>query len=397
MEKRIFMLLALLLTSGLLLSACQAGSILGGGQPKPIVTPSTKLEPEPILGVQGDAQTPLTSYAGIPWVRLSYPTCVESSLRGQVLKTTIQRYHQEGVHVLLSYCQFNGPGLFNTSKLNDAAQGGADAVQCGNEQMKQSKSTTYIQPAVFAKFFVLCRDAMHAVRPDIPIIIGAMDPLVVPNDDAKLAAQVQYLNDLQTAMNTMQPSQQPTQTTQTTQSAQTGGKWDWHTQILGLIDSWHNGYPNADTNNLAQLFNFWAGQLHVSINSGDLGKHLWVIEGTGCVDGCGIDASSKSVIAISHILTLITDVQTALRFQVPFFYFSGKDFFQSGQTQFWPMGILDTNGHPKPLRQDLVMGARVLEMTCATGKVRVEAQEQLLANLYSNCKLPSDYVNTLQS
>lgn len=375
MKKRIFMLFAILLLNGLLLTACQ----LGASPQKPIVTPSAKLPPEPTLGVQGDAQT---SYPGIPWVRLSYPTCVESSLRGQVLKDTIRRYHQQGVQVLLSYCQFNGPGLFDTSKLNDAAQGGADAVQCGNEQMKHSTSTTYIKPEEFARFFILCRDAMHAVRPNIPIIIGAMDPLVVPNDNAKLATQVQYLNQLQTAMNA---------------TPQPGGTWDWHTQILGLIDSWHNGYPNTDTNNLAQLFNFWAEQLHVSINSGDLGKHLWVIEGTGCVNGCGIDASSASVIAISHILTMITDVQTALRYQVPFFYFSGKDFFQGGQTQFWPMGILDVNGHPKPLRQDLPMGARTLEMTCSTGKVRVENQEQLLAKLYSNCKLPNDYVNILQS
>jgi hypothetical protein len=377
MKKRIFRLHTTLLASAILLTACNLQ--LGGGQLKPIATPSATLQPEMILGVQGDGQT---SFPGIPWIRLSYPTCVESKLRGQVLKDTIQQYHQQGIHVLLSYCQFSGSGLFDTNKLNDAAQGGADAVQCGNEQMKQSTSTTYIKPEDFARFFVLCRDAMHTVRPNIPIILGAMDPLVVPNDNAKLATQVQYLNEMQVAMNA---------------SGQSGGKWDWHSQILGLIDSWHNGYPDADTNNLAQLFGFWAQQLHVSINSGDLGKHLWVIEGTGCVNGCGIDASSAREIAISHILTMITDVQTAIRYQVPFFYFSGKDFFQPGQSQFWPMGVLDANGHPKPLHQDLSMGSRTLEMSCSLGKVRVETQDQLLAKLYSDCKLPGDYVKTLQN
>jgi hypothetical protein len=376
LKKRIFMLLTTLLASALPLTAC---NLQLGGQQTPIATPSATLQPETILGVQGDGQT---SFPGITWIRLSYPTCVASKLSGQVLKDTIQQYHQQGIHILLSYCQSNGSGLFDTSKLNDAAQGGADAVQCGNEQMKQSTSTSYIKPEDFARFFVLCRDAMHAVHPNIPIILGAMDPLVLPNDNAKLAIQVQYLNEIQNAMNA---------------SGQSGGKWDWHTQILGLIDSWHNGYPDADTNNLAQLFDFWAQQLHVSINSGDLGKHLWVIEGTGCVNGCGIDASSAREIAISHILTMITDVQTTLRFQVPFFYFSGKDFFQPGQSQFWPMGVLDANGDPKPLRQDLPMGSRTLEMSCSSGKVLVETQDQLLAKLYSSCKLPDDYVNTLQN
>ncbi len=377
MKKRLLLLFATILLGSLLLSACQFQ--LGTSQQTPLATPSAKFQMEQILGIQTDAQT---SYPGIPWVRLSYPTCVESNLRGQVLKDTIQSYHHQGIHVLLSYCQFNGDDLFDTTKLNDAAQGGADAVQCGNEQMKQSTSTTYIPPERFAQFFVLCQNAMHAVQPTLPIILGAMDPLVVPNDNAKLMTQVQYLDALQSALNT---------------TAQPGSKWNWRTQILGLIDSWHNGYPDATTNNLAQLFNFWAQQLHVSINSGDLGKHLWVIEGTGCVNGCGIDANNGREIAVSHILTMITDVQTTLRYQVPFFYFSGKDFFQSGQSQFWPMGILNANGHPKPLRQDLSMGARVLTMTCASGPVRVAEQAQLLATLYSGCMPPSDYVNILTS
>jgi hypothetical protein len=204
---------------------------------------------------------------------------------------------------------------------------------------------------------------MHAMRPDIPIILGAMDPQVVPDDNAKLANQAHYLDAMQSAMNT---------------SVHPGSNWDWHSQILGLIDSWHNGYPNAATNNLYQLFAFWAQQLHVDINSSDLGKHLWVIEGTGCVSDCGIDANNPREVAISHILTLITDVQPAMKYHIPFFYFSGKDFF-IGQTS-WPLGILDVNGHPKPLRQDLQMGARTLEMSCSSGKVTVVDQEQFCSS-----------------
>ena len=192
--------------------------------------------------------------------------------------------------------------------------------------------------------------------------------------------QVHYLDAMQSAMNS---------------SVHPGGNWDWHSQILGLIDSWHNGYPSADTNNLYQLYVFWAQQFHIDINSGDLGKHLWLVEGTGCVNGCGIDASSAREVAISHILTLITDVQTTMKYHVPFFYFSGKDFYDT-QTG-WIFGVLDANGHPKPLRQDLQMGARTLQMTCSSGKIAVADQEQLLAKLYGGCTLPANYVSVLES
>jgi hypothetical protein len=385
MNKKFLIILPAVLVGCILLAACQI-QIGGTGQPTKTATPSgtstssSEFQPEKILGIQGNPQI---SYPGIPWVRLGYPTCGSSRVIGQVgqmLKSTINTYHNQGIHVMLTYCQTSGDSLFDTNRLNDAAQGEADAVQCGNEQMKQSTATTYVAPERFAKFFDLCQSAMHALRPDIPVILGAMDPLVVPDDNAKLANQVHYLDAMQSAMNT---------------SVHPGGNWDWHSQILGLIDSWHNGYPNPDTNNLYQLFAFWAQQLHVDINSGDLGKHLWVIEGTSCVNSCGIDANNQRQVAISHILTLITDVQTTMKYHVPFFYFSGKDFY-IGQT-FWPLGILDVNGHPKPLRQDLAMGARTLEMSCSSGKISVADQEQLLAKLYSGCTLPSDYVSILES
>lgn len=384
MKRKCLIILAAVLVGGVLLAACQV-QIGGSGQPtvtatSPVTpTSSSGFRPETVLGIAGG---PHLSFPGIPWVRLSYPTCGSgrvNDLVGQMLKNTIQGYHSQGVHVMLTYCQ-SSAGLFDTNRLNDAALGGADAVQCGNEEMKQSAETIYVTPQNFARFFDLCQSAMHAVRPGIPIILGAMDPLVVPDDNAKLARQVHYLDAMQSAMNsTVHP----------------GGSWDWHSQILGLIDSWHNGYPSADINNLYQLFIYWAQQLRVDIHSGNLGKHLWVIEGTGCVNACGIDASNAREVAISHILTLITDVLTTMKYRAPFFYFSGEDFY-IGQT-FWPLGILDVNGHPKPLRQDLPVGARALEMTCSSGKVRVVDQEQLLAKLYGGCMLPANYVSVLES
>ena len=99
--------------------------------------------------------------------------------------------------------------------------------------------------------------------------------------------------------------------------------------------------------------------------------------------------------AVSHILTLITDVLTTQKYNVPLFYFTGKDFVQKGLL--FPNGVLDVNGNPKPLRQDLPMGARTLDMTCSSGMITVAQQEQLLALLYARCQLPGDYVSKLES
>jgi hypothetical protein len=332
----------------------------------------------PILGIDGN---PDLYYPGIPWVRLSYPTCGWGNLQGSVLKQTIQDYHQQGIHVLLIVCQNSstGPKLFNTQWLNDAAQGNADTVQCGNEQMKYDPpSTLYVSPQNFARFYDLCERAVHTVNPNTSVLLGSLDPHVGGVDYAPLMSQVQYLNQMQSAMNsTVHP----------------GGHWDWHTQILGLIDSWHNGYPDASVNSLYNLFLFWAQQFHVEASA--VGKHLWVIEGTGCFQGCGLDPTNAYQIAVSHILTLITDVTTAMRYHVPFFYFSSEDFALQGV--YWPIGILDIQGQPKPLRQDLPMGARKLVMTCSTGKQTVINQEQLLSSLYAGCSLPSNYVDILVS
>jgi hypothetical protein len=75
--------------------------------------------------------------------------------------------------------------------------------------------------------------------------------------------------------------------------------------------------------------------------------------------------------------------------KVPFFYFSGRDFFDQGVV--WPIGILDTGGNPKPLRQDLSMGARTLALSCPDGSVTVQDQLQLLGKLYAGCQPPSNY------
>ena len=335
------------------------------------------VSPASILGVVADTQFP---FKNIPWVRVSYTTCVGSS-KGEALKNTVAQFHRLGVRVMLSLCQWaTDSHLFDTSIMNDAAQAGADAVQCGNEQMKSGHFNRYVPPDIFAKFFDLCGQAMHAVRPGIPIILGSLDPHVGGIDYQPLLDQVHYLNQMQVAMNSI---------------VHPGGNWNWRAQTVGLIDSWHNGYPNQSTNSLYYLYLFWSQQFGVSLNGGALGQHLWVIEGTGCIYGCGIDSSSPYVVAVSHILTLITDVQTTLHYKVPFFYFSARDF--SSQGAFWPMGIRDQNDQSKPLRQDLPMGARTLLLSCPSGSVMVSTQEQLLASMYAGCKLPSNYISILTS
>jgi hypothetical protein len=344
--------------------------------PTPIVLPVES--PAKILGIQSD---PGTQLPGIPWVRLGYPSCGWGDLYGDILKSAIQQYHEQGIRVLLTVCQSaNNASLYNTQPLQDAAQGNADAVQCGNEEMKQDPSVAflYIPPQNFAKFYDLCERAVHAVRPDIPVLLGSLDPHVGGVDYQPLLNQVQYLNQMQTAMNT---------------TVHPGGHWDWHTQTLGLIDSWHNGYPDSSVNSLAGLFSFWAQQFNVNLASGQLGKHLWVVEGTGCFKGCGLDDTNAYQVAYSHTLTLITDVQTAMQDKVPFFYFTDKDFTSAGY--YWPIGILDANGHPKPIRQDLPMGTLTLKLTCPSGSVTIADQEQLLAQLYAGCTPPTNYASIL--
>lgn len=298
-------------------------------------------------------------------------------MAGSSLKSTIQLDHLQGVHALLLLCQQPG-NLLNMQVINDVASAGADAVECGNEQMKHNTYSTYVPPDSFARFFDLCERAVHAVSPNIPVLLGSLDPQVGGVNYQPLADQVGYLDAVQNAMNT---------------SVHPGANWSWRAQTLGLIDSWHNGFPNQSVNSLQALFVYWAQQFHVDLNNGELGRHLWVVEGTGCIYGCGLNSTYE--ISVAHVLTLITDVQTAKRYHIPFFYFSGKDFFQQNQSAFWPMGVLDVNGNAKPLRQDLSLGARTLDLSCPNGSVQVIDQEQLLAKLYGGCMPPSNYVSIL--
>lgn len=335
---------------------------------------------------QGNATTP---YPGMKWLRIGYPSCGWGNLTGQLLQNTIQNYHRQGVRILLTVCQppNTSPNLYDTAPLNDAAQGGADAVQCGNEEMKQDPSVAflYLTPTQFARWYDLCQNAMHQVQPTIPVLVGSLDPHVGGIDYWPLVAQVDYLNQMQTAMNTI---------------VHPGGTWDWHTQALGLIDTWHNGYPTSASNSLYGLFVFWAQQFNVSLSSGALGQHIWVVEGTGCFVGCGLDPTNAAQEATSHIITLITDVLTAKQDNTPFFFFSGQDFVSGGMK--WPIGVLDLNGNDKPLRQDLPMGARSLLMRCSSpsGRIKYETvtgQEQLLTTMYAGCTLPGNYVQILES
>src|SRR5216683_2930865 len=320
---------------------------------------------------------PLSQYPGISWTRISYKTCGGRNY-GTRLKNTVQLYHNQGGHVLVLLCQHPGQHLLNTLWFNDVAQAGADAVACGNEEMKHNTYPTYLSPLDFARFFDLCERTVHAARPGLPVLLGSLDPHVGGVDHLPLLQQVSYLNAVQTAMNTQ---------------VRPGGNWSWRAQAMGLIDSWHNGFPSKSVNSMNALFAFWAQQFQVDLNSGELGKHLWVVEGTGCVNGCGLYTHHQ--ISVAHILTLITDVQTAMQYKVPFFYFSGKDFFQAGA--FWPMGVLDLHGHAKPLIQDLALGAKSLDLSCPSGSVLVTEQEQLLAKLYSGCTLPVNSANVLTS
>jgi hypothetical protein len=366
----------------------QTAAASGKPTPSPAATPTALARqtllpvqsPDEVLGVEGSVGI---SYTGISWVRLAYPSCGWGDLSGNRLKNAIELYHEAGTRVLLTVCQGpNNASFLNAASLQDAARGNADAVQCGNEEMKQDPSVAflYTSPDQFAHFYDLCQQAVHKVRASTPVLLGSLDPHVGGVDYQPLVDQMNYLDQVQTSMNT---------------SVHPNGNWSWRTQTLGLIDSWHNGYPNSSVNSLAGLFSFWARAFNVDVNSGELGKHLWVVEGTGCFKGCGLDENNAAQVASAHVLTLITDVQTAMADKVPFFYFSGEDFHDQGVN--WPVGILDSKGHPKPLLQNLAMGSRSLDLSCPTGHVTVVNQLQLLAQMYHRCTLPSNYYATLSS
>ena len=343
--------------------------------PSPLILP-----PEDSSQIQGiDADPGIAAgktFPGISWFRMGYPSCGRGDQKGQKLKNSMQFYHSKGIRVLFVVCQTRN---VNSVDWDGIAQSYPDAVQCGNEEMKQDPSVAFLYspPEQFARFYDRCERAIHAVNPGTPVLLGSLDPHVAGPDYQLMVGQVSYLNQMQNTMNTTLKRK----------------NWNWHNQILGLIDSWYNGYNGA--NNLAGVFDFWAGEFNVDVNSGQLGKHLWVVEGTACFIGCGID-SSPAVVATVHILTLITDIDTSLRAHVPFFHFSSYDI--SIQGVIGPTGILDHLGHPKPLRQDQPMGSYSLTLTCPGNKqVTVINQLQLMVRLYGRCALPTDYATILSN
>src|SRR5205085_949786 len=104
----------------------------------------------PVLGVESNLTT---TYKDIPWIRFGYPTCGANTLSGNALKTAIANEHSQGVNVLLTTCQTKGASLFNTKTLQDVADSGANAVQCGNEQMKYDPgNTSYVASTDFARY-----------------------------------------------------------------------------------------------------------------------------------------------------------------------------------------------------------------------------------------------------
>ncbi|BCL81590.1 hypothetical protein ccbrp13_40550 [Ktedonobacteria bacterium brp13] len=330
-----------------------------------------------VLGIGGDLGK---NFDGIGWIRISHPSCGWGNEQGTVLQKTIQSYHKRGIRVLFTICQSSSSLQSDMKKFADAAQAHPDAVQCGNEEMKQDASVSflYVPPSNFAAFYNACESAIHKVSPQTPVLLGSLDPHVASADYQLMENQVSYLNQMQTAMNT---------------SVHPGGNWNWHNQTLGLIDSWHNGWLGASDNNLAGVLQFWSQQFQVSM--GDIGNHIWVVEGTGCFKGCGINVDSPADVATSHIITLVTDVQTVKQYHVPFFYFSAQDFFDQGLE--WPIGVQDQHGHAKPIRQDLSMGAVTFTMTCGSQHVVVKDQVQLLGRMYQGCAVPNNYLNILSA
>lgn len=87
-----------------------------------------------ILGIQSDGQIP---YPGISWLRLSYTTCGNSTLSGQVLQDTIRSYHEQGIRILLVVCQPDLSTILDPTYLKDAAQGRADAVHGNPKPLRQ--------------------------------------------------------------------------------------------------------------------------------------------------------------------------------------------------------------------------------------------------------------------
>src|SRR5260370_16712494 len=159
--------------------------------PSPLSTSS--LNPGSVLGIDSG---PPSLYPGISWSRVNYTTCGTPQMAGSTLKSTNQLDHLQGVHALLLLCQQPG-NLLNMQVITDVASAGADAVECGNEQMKHNTYSTYVPPDSFARFFDLCERAVHAVSPNIPVLLGSLDPQVGGVNYQPLPHPLAYLHAVQ--------------------------------------------------------------------------------------------------------------------------------------------------------------------------------------------------------
>src|SRR5262249_39887230 len=108
----------------------------------PTTPPTPTSAPIPSGSILGVESNILTKYSNIPWVRYGYPTCGGNSLSGDALKTWINVRHSEGVHILITTCQANNSSLLDQKPIQALVESGADAVQCGNEQMKYDPGLT---------------------------------------------------------------------------------------------------------------------------------------------------------------------------------------------------------------------------------------------------------------
>src|SRR5690242_5474373 len=69
-----------------------------GGSPAPSTTPTPLLPPVNPASVQGIASA--LQLQGVPWVRVSYPTCGGGGVSGADLQKLIASFHSHTIHVL---------------------------------------------------------------------------------------------------------------------------------------------------------------------------------------------------------------------------------------------------------------------------------------------------------
>jgi hypothetical protein len=61
-------------------------------------------------------------------------------------------------------------------------------------------------------------------------VLGSLDPHVARYDIQLLQGEVRYFDEMQFYMN----------------SRAKWGHWNWRSQIVGIINSWHDGYPSYE-------------------------------------------------------------------------------------------------------------------------------------------------------